>query len=73
MRNLRKLSSNVYTLRFTAQGKKEAALVTIGDSNIQDIAYGSSNNSVRGNYIPRGKKDSVLIEMHKLASESPNK
>lgn len=73
MRNLRKLSNNVYTLRFTAQGKKEAALVTIGDSNIQDIAYGSSNNSFRGNYIPRGKKDSVLIEMHKLASESPNK
>jgi hypothetical protein len=74
MRNLVKISSNVYALRFKNSPNREAALVTIG-SNSADVAYSGGTGGVgtRGNFMPRGLKDTVLHTMHKLACESPNK
>ena len=73
MRNLVKISSNVYALRFPNTPKREAALVTIG-TNTEDVAFsGGVGSKKKGEHIPRGLKDVVLFDMHKLASESPNK
>jgi hypothetical protein len=70
--NLVKISKNMYALRFSGQGKKEAAIVTIG-ANSLDVANASKAPGKKGTHIVRGEKDDILFTMHKIASESPNK
>ncbi|MGA0558288.1 hypothetical protein ACO2Q8_16635 [Larkinella sp. VNQ87] len=70
MANFRKLGHNVYALSFGP--KKEAALVTFGEADISAHTAGAGYKS-RSEFVPWGAKDDKLLQMHKLASDSPNK
>ncbi len=63
-----KLNKSLYVLR-----QKNGAIVEF--TNVMDTAYSarSAGGTVRGDFVPRGKKDDVLSRMHKLMTESPNK
>lgn len=73
----KKVGHNVYVVQY---GSKKAATVTFGKDAAQtiDAAFGQkptagkSGLSGKG-YVPRGENDAKLLELHKLASESPNK
>jgi len=76
MRNLIKISQNVYALRFPNSPNQASALVTIGNTTT-DAAYSGSSAGfgfgLKGTFIPRGQKDTLLFDFHRLVTESPNK
>ncbi len=73
-KQLKKISDNVYSIRY---GGDKSAVVTFGEDASQVVdaidqdktrTYGG-----RGDHVMRGKDDAVLLRLHKLACDSPNK
>ena len=77
MAPIKKIASNVYLVSYKPQS---AVTVTFGKDASQtvDAAYGEKPGSgkssgSKGGYVPRGKDDDKLVQLHKLLTESPNK
>ncbi|SFD47009.1 hypothetical protein [Spirosoma endophyticum] len=69
MTKIRKLGTNVYAL----QSGKNGAVVTFGNADTSFSSGKGGGSGGRGEHVQWGDKDLQLGNMHKLASESPNK
>ena len=75
MAAIKKVAGNVYLVSY---GEKKAATVTFGkDAGAAvDAAYVDKSSKVlasKGGYVPRGKDDARLLQLHQVLSDSPNK
>lgn len=73
----KQIGKNVYMVSY---GAKKAAAVTFGKdaAHAIDAAFGDKKTMAGAKtngrkYVPRGDNDAKLLELHKVASESPNK